>query len=287
MSKLGCLSQHLHLEELDLSFNNLKSIGALESLRMLKRLNIQHNHIRDLSPLSQLPIAELNAAKNKIVTLSAIAPQHIKVCNVDNNIIADLDCARHFAQLTSLQMVGNQIASLDALANLAQLPLLHNLSISLNPIELSCEDAFESEILWILPDLARLNGRAVDAATKVESAFEHHAFDAKLRSISEHHQNPNVESVSDGADAVDEYELVSAGFPVCWERVIRGYPVLFATEGLSGVELGSAGLHSLCDCIRQCQQLERLSLSRTRGHVRSPPRDGRTRRICKSGACAT
>jgi len=267
ISKLGHLSQHLHLEELDLSFNDLHNIDALSSLRMLKRLNIEHNHIRDLTPLSQLPIAELNAAKNKIDTLSAIAAQHIKLCNVNHNAIADLACARHFAQLTSLQMAGNLIASLDALKNLAQLPLLSDLCVSLNPIALSCADTLESDILWILPDLVRLNGCVVGERTKVDSAFAHHAFDAQLRSIAEHHQNGTVISTVDAA--VNEYELVSAGFAVCWERVIRGFPVLSATRlDFSGIELGAAGLRSVSDCIRQCPQLQQLSLSRTLSSAR-------------------
>jgi len=273
LTKLDSLSQHQHLEILDLSFNELTDLSALASLHLLQSLNIDHNQIDDLSPLKQLPIAEFIGSHNRITSLDALCAEHIRLCNVANNAITHLDCTRSWQQLTEFNIAGNKVQSFQALHNLTRLSLLRTLNVERNPIEFTQnpvdievlmtqheDEVLENEILWILPDLEWLNGSRVDSRAKVESMFNHDAFRPDLDSIAAHFESPAVDVVDSNADHF-WYRLVEEEFAVCWEGFISKFPYLSTTNiDLHDVQIGNAGLHAVCDCIQQCQDLTELNL---------------------------
>ncbi len=170
------------LEELNLSFNNLSFIPALDYFKNLKILKISSNNIKKIQHLDNLihlEVLELNDNKiNEIQGLENL--KNLKVLNLGNNNIRTISGLEHLVNLETLKLSSNNISEikgLDTLVNLEVLELDDN-SISrirgfknlqkLKHLGLKCNNVSQIEGLVNLQNLAELD-LSSNNISKIES----------------------------------------------------------------------------------------------------------------------
>ncbi|KAI2493186.1 hypothetical protein MHU86_21335 [Fragilaria crotonensis] len=134
------------LRTLDVSKNNLKSLGQIDRLPNLKSLNCKENQIPTLGPISKLSsLQTLSAGSNLLGKLSAdvseavpTLPASLKQLALDHNFFSSVPMSVVSSTLTKLEKLDlsfNQLAVLPAdIANLVSLEELkadHNMIVSL------------------------------------------------------------------------------------------------------------------------------------------------------------
>jgi hypothetical protein len=124
-----------HLEEIDISDNNLPSVKPITAttasntwLKELKTLNLQNNQVIDLSGIENLSsLTSLDIAYNKIGTLAPLATlTNLKILNASGNPLKDMSALQRLTQLEHLELAnvkGINSSDLSALLDLRWLNL--------------------------------------------------------------------------------------------------------------------------------------------------------------------
>lgn len=109
---LSCL---VHLQELDLSYNNIVSVRELGKLPNLLSLNLQNNHIQKISGLSDVQnLFSLNLWSNRIKSLDFLSDlSQLQELQLQNNTISDVSIIKELKNLKTLNIEFNQIPQED------------------------------------------------------------------------------------------------------------------------------------------------------------------------------
>ena len=225
------------LQELDLSFNRVASLGGdLGALTRLRALRLDGNRLerasaRALAGLQSL--TELGLSDNRLVTadgLQALAPS-LRALRLDGNRLMALTPLSALSRLESLSSARNRVGSLRGLealtalreldvtlnalacledaAPLARLPLLGDLRLlEGNALARACDARLHA--LQLLPGVTRLDGAPVAAAERVAARDLHGAGMGALEAARRRHF-PNGElDDGGGADAPAAAGLVAS-----------------------------------------------------------------------------
>eukprot|EP00730_Choanoeca_flexa_P000951 TRINITY_DN10408_c0_g1_i8.p1 TRINITY_DN10408_c0_g1~~TRINITY_DN10408_c0_g1_i8.p1 ORF type:complete len:551 (+),score=76.07 TRINITY_DN10408_c0_g1_i8:57-1655(+) len=127
MSPLDCLE---HVLELDISHNHVSQL-SLSRKSVLRKLNISHNYIHNISAVQCCPsLTEINLAHNRIANISPlIACKHLSRITASYNRISKLPAMDALQILRTLLLDHNRIQSLTYLSTasaLTQLDISHN-----------------------------------------------------------------------------------------------------------------------------------------------------------------
>lgn len=185
---LGMDPHHIPtLEEMEsidyLSCNNKKVLSAagIEYLPNLRHLDLGHNLISDLSPLSDLlKLDYLNIAHNKISDITPIEDlKTLTYLHLTGNMITDISTLASFTGLETLTIGENRIEDISALRNMLQLRFL---SIEKNKIS----DISVIRYLTSL-EILYLGGNYITDFSPIPSSVEVHGKD---------HQNVQSTSIA-------------------------------------------------------------------------------------------
>jgi len=142
-------------EVVELNLDNCKSNGEPEglddsytSLSKLSLINVGFTSLKNFPKLPQLSTLELS----------------------DNRIAGSLSCLKHCQKLTSLNLSGNHIKTIDALEPLADLTNLE--SLDLFNCDVTKADKYRDQVFKLLPGLKYLDSYDRDMNEKAESDDE-------------------------------------------------------------------------------------------------------------------
>ena len=133
ITDLTGLKYATHLEELDLSANQISSIVPLEELTRLTALNLNFNSIDTITTLEELTnLTRLSLRSNDVSNIDPlIALTEITELNLSDNQINDITALTELKEITRLDLSGNQIQDITPLTGLTQVT---NLNLSENQI---------------------------------------------------------------------------------------------------------------------------------------------------------
>ena len=145
------LPKHLgnlqNLENLALSYNNIKTVKPVSSLTNLKKLYFHYNHIEDISPVKKLVnLTEFGAQSNQIKDISAVT----KLVNLtwlglsQNHIEAIPKDLVNLKKLRDIELDYNNIANLPDLKGLDSLVIMALSDNDLNDEDLMKLDGLEN-----------------------------------------------------------------------------------------------------------------------------------------------
>lgn len=129
-----------HLNELDLSFNQLTEIKNLENLTELIVLNLGHNQLKEIKNLEKLiKINSLGLSRNQIAELNGLENLNLLIeLDLSHNLISKIKGLENLNQLKRLYLSNNQlneINGLDKLSRLTRLYLENNQIKKINGLE--------------------------------------------------------------------------------------------------------------------------------------------------------
>ena len=129
----------------------IEKVDVLAFFRNLKKLNLQNNQIRNLTPLGQLTqLTELNAQNNRIFEISGLGNlQSLEKLNLYANGVSDISCLSELQRLTELNLYANQVydlKSLQELKNLTSLNLGMNQIRDISPLL----NSKKLKVLWLI-----------------------------------------------------------------------------------------------------------------------------------------
>lgn len=132
------------VDELDLSSviprgNTIHSIRGIEYFSNLRKLNLGHNSIEDISPLvGNLNLEELNLSDNKIANIATLSKLNmLKSLYIGGNQISNIKALEGLDKLEYLYLADNKIDSIKPLAylmNLKELYLADNTISDFEPL---------------------------------------------------------------------------------------------------------------------------------------------------------
>ena len=125
-----------HLEELDLSYNNLDAIQGMEHLAQLRVLNLDNNSIGATAGLELCP--------------------RLRQLALSNNRIRAIEHLEHIRSLRTLDLRGNSISSFQSIRTLSLNANLESLLLIGNPI--SEKSGYRVKVTNFLPALVELDG---------------------------------------------------------------------------------------------------------------------------------
>ncbi|MFZ2898970.1 MAG: leucine-rich repeat domain-containing protein [Saprospiraceae bacterium] len=173
--------------------------SSFSSLKLLKKVIIDHNNISDLSPISDLQnLCFLCCGSNQITDLSPIAKlTKLRTLQCGSNQISDLSSISQLIQVEHLNFYSNQISDLSPISRLTN---LKDFSIGLNPIR-------DFSPLDQLPDLRILHCNGVKADFSIVSRF----YGLNILSISS----------CDISDLSEIAKLANLGYLDCsWNQIV-------------------------------------------------------------------
>ncbi|MCK4310187.1 MAG: leucine-rich repeat domain-containing protein [Methanomicrobia archaeon] len=134
---------------LDLSNEDIMSIGGLEYCKDLYNLYLDNNNITDISPLSNLKnLVELGLDGNKISDVSPLSNlRNLEFLYLSGNDVSDISVLSNLANLTELDLENNNIPDISPLFNLANLTVLY----------LGSNDLSDISVLSVLTNLRELD----------------------------------------------------------------------------------------------------------------------------------
>ena len=190
----------------DLSFNHIKTLDMIPQHTFLREITLHHNLISDLSPLASCKhLIRIDLSHNKIENIPSPCPIPSTVRHLDlsHNTLTNTSALSELSQLSTLLLCGNEISdplpltkctklaclnlddnkleSREQILEFKTLTWLRELALASNPwSDTSSPISLDQFILHTVTQLSTLNGRPVDATSKVNA---HNAFgvDAKAR----------------------------------------------------------------------------------------------------------
>ncbi|CBH17650.1 hypothetical protein, conserved [Trypanosoma brucei gambiense DAL972] len=142
------------IEQLDLSHNNISSLGSLHSLTALTVLDVSHNNLmslrplpttlrqlaasfnalRDLDGVAQLPRLEVLVVTNNHVTSLLGLPPTLLTLDVSANMLSSFTGVEKCTNLREVQARHNVVRSAEGLVSLRGLRSLKTLALAGNPV---------------------------------------------------------------------------------------------------------------------------------------------------------
>ncbi|KAK3858180.1 hypothetical protein Pcinc_035607 [Petrolisthes cinctipes] len=127
------------LQEAILSHNTLHSLdSSLALLTNLKVLDLSHCELRDASALNHLPcVTFLDLSHNQLTSLPPLSPSaatSLTLLTINNNFITQLAGLEEMSNLEELDVQGNLLSFLGVLGVLGALPHLRVLTLTDNPL---------------------------------------------------------------------------------------------------------------------------------------------------------
>ncbi len=103
------------IRRMDMSNGGHEDLAGIESLWNMRRLNLSHNYVRDLTPLSGLQhITELDLSYNNVYNLEGLQGLvNLEKLNLEGNIVRDLTPLKDLPKLRELNLNYNDITSLE------------------------------------------------------------------------------------------------------------------------------------------------------------------------------
>ncbi|OQR97804.1 protein phosphatase 1 regulatory subunit 7 [Achlya hypogyna] len=155
IARIDHLKACRHLTYLDLSRNRISGVMAtgLQTLAALEYLNLSDNELTSIGNVENLKkLEEINVAGNKLTSLGGVYPTSLTVLRVDRNRISDITALPVLAALTELYLQGNAIDDVSVLVDRA--PVLETLDIRNNRVrstaDLRALQAYATlEDLWL------------------------------------------------------------------------------------------------------------------------------------------
>ncbi|MDC0464945.1 leucine-rich repeat domain-containing protein, partial [Pseudomonadales bacterium] len=125
------------LERLQLRSNGIQDLAAIEDLRQLLYLDLQHNQITDLTPLGRLGLLQqLELDDNLIVSIAPLAElDGLQYLSLRHNKVSDLSPLSALDRLNNLYLESNDITRVDGIFD-----NFRNANISLNGNPLLCAE---------------------------------------------------------------------------------------------------------------------------------------------------
>ncbi|CAL6018187.1 Conserved_hypothetical protein [Hexamita inflata] len=121
-NSLNIIAEMKTLVELNLSLNRLENVEKLKQLTLLKQLDLNQNRIKDIPCLNQLiNLQNFDGSYNNLSQLSLQNMNQLKVLNLSNNQIYQIDGLQNLANLAYLNLSYNQIDSLEFCKDLRHL----------------------------------------------------------------------------------------------------------------------------------------------------------------------
>ncbi|KAF0724342.1 hypothetical protein Ae201684P_003316 [Aphanomyces euteiches] len=141
------------LEYLNLSDNQITSIGSLENLKKLEEINLSGNILTSLSANYPPNLMVLRADRNKISDLNSLPVMpNLNELYVQHNFLTDVSCIiERTPQLESFDIRNNRIRGLNDVVCLAKCSTLEDLWIRGNPCTLS--ESYLSDLVLSLPSV--------------------------------------------------------------------------------------------------------------------------------------
>ena len=128
INDLTGLETATNLERLELHHNLISDLSPLTGLVRLRFINLENNTIRDLSPLATLiSLEDLHLQHNVISDLSSLSGLiNLRGLNIGANLIIDLSPLTGLIKLEWIAMSGNPPADLSSLSGLTNLTGFHS-----------------------------------------------------------------------------------------------------------------------------------------------------------------
>ncbi|KNC49738.1 leucine-rich repeats and guanylate kinase domain containing [Thecamonas trahens ATCC 50062] len=161
-------ADHPCLTTLILDHNGIADLSPLAGLQSLVSLSVRHNKVDDVSVLTDLPaLKELALSGNHLQSLVGLAAlPALERLDVANNAITTLDGFESELEfLFEVDAGGNFIKDVEQVAHLAPLPLLRKVTLAGNPM--AADEGYRTRTLFLVPQLAYLDGGEVSAEDKV------------------------------------------------------------------------------------------------------------------------
>lgn len=185
LTSLEGLEHFTSLESLNLDDNHIENLSPLEALN-LTALSARDNQIRDLAPLAEMTsLTELDVRGNQINSIAEIASlPGLRKLNVRDNQLADVQGVEQLTRLTELNIRGNRISDIRPIGDLNQ---LRELNIRNNQIQ----DVSPLADLSI-PDRLFISGNGIQDKTPLASFKDHTYeidFEHRLSPVSFSHES--------------------------------------------------------------------------------------------------
>ncbi len=133
LSTIAGLENAGNLTYVDLSHNTLRNLQPLSTLTKLQEIHLEHNAITDLTDLAGLAeLSKLDISYNSVSSLTSLSSaSNLSWINAGNNAIANLEGIEAFPMLSHLDLNHNSLTSVSVLA---QCTGLTELNVSNNAI---------------------------------------------------------------------------------------------------------------------------------------------------------
>ncbi|XP_029472694.1 leucine-rich repeat and guanylate kinase domain-containing protein isoform X2 [Rhinatrema bivittatum] len=141
ITDMSDLSTYQWLTSLILDNNNIHEIKGLQNCSNLTHLSMAHNRIDDISKLTDLPIKTLCLSNNQIVNLKGVETlSALQNLDLSDNNISSLEGLEGLELLQTLNLKDNKIADLQEIRNIEDVPVLQELNLLNNPIQVAAEN---------------------------------------------------------------------------------------------------------------------------------------------------
>ncbi|SDJ22857.1 leucine-rich repeat domain-containing protein [Salimicrobium halophilum] len=180
------------IRTLNLTKQEISDLSGLEEFTSLKEINISHNNIKSLVPLSELPLEKIYASNNEISNLYPLRGlEDLTHLGLSDNKIDNITYLNNLKNIKWLNLNNNSIEDLYALSELRDLEELHltnNLIRSIKPLQRS----YELSNLWI-------NNNRIDSIKPLRKLNELEILHLSGNRVS------NIESLKQKNDLTDLY----------------------------------------------------------------------------------
>ncbi|XP_064638751.1 protein phosphatase 1 regulatory subunit 7-like [Lineus longissimus] len=167
---LNCLP---NLEELQVANNRLKVVGDLSRCRKLQDIDFSGNRLTDLSGLKGLPnLMVLNVSRNHLFNLKSVGKlRSLQELNISYNKVSELSSlVQQFPNLEILNISNNSIEKWEEVDKLKTLTNLVELFASKNPATECAVQQAHQDVRLLLPHLDMLDGCHLKKLTPRSSA---------------------------------------------------------------------------------------------------------------------
>ena len=168
ITRIPDLSVHKHLRVLNLKSNKITHIEGLSKNKKLSILDISENTIEEVKGLDNLNLTELYLSNNQIETVKGF--QHLeslRVLDLSINKISKIGGLSGLISLRSLNLAKNNIKHIREIDFVENLMYLTCLDLCFNPIQE--RKYYRLQVLYKMPMLKKLDGTELNGREVVEA----------------------------------------------------------------------------------------------------------------------